>query len=333
MEALAVLLLLLPTCLPAAPSPLVGPDEAVELHASGGYDQEAFNAEFAGKSNCAIGQKATPQQALNELFTCLLVKNVAGTDAYRRSKGVNFHGIAGNGVTRAPLLRGVYSVAELLKSPEAESYRRYFDVKSVFNVELGSNEVRGPAELAKLEAYLKFLESSPFIKDTYATLVSNGAVNSTGSVSQFVRGTMYDYWFKQYARTAKAQQRGLRESSGFGHVFVGEVKANEVTGFHSWLQLLASEEAGTFEYKGYVRVVNGTLLIGGIQFNWLGRQKPLSSVMIGVPPEFEIALYTACFAVYPGRKCSVSVSGKTINMQTFRVDHQRESVATAYPLV
>ena len=34
----------------------------------------------------------------------------------------------------------------------------------------------------------------------------------------------------------------------------------------------------------------------GIQFTWKGQKKPVTTLMVGTSPEFELALYTLCFA-------------------------------------
>ncbi|PAA90982.1 hypothetical protein BOX15_Mlig005261g2 [Macrostomum lignano] len=292
---------------------------------------ENYRDDIVNSRDCSVPKRSSAQEAMNELFTCLLETHVQNTEVFRLARQIDFGGIAGNGVTQKPLLTRLYSIAKVTAA--SESYRRYFDVVSIFTPELGQDEVRGSNELALEAAYLAHLLSTPFIRDTYATLRANNAIDAAVSLNQFVYGIMYDHWFKLYARTSKAHAAGRRESSGFGHVFVGEVKTNDVTGFHSWLQLLLAETQGNFDYKGYVRIQDSSVLIGGIQFSWMGRSKSLSSVMFGVPPEFELALYSACFIVNPGRRTNLSIKGRPVSVQTFYVNHQPESVATAYPIV
>ena len=52
-------------------------------------------------------------------------------------------------------------------------------------------------------------------------------------------------------------------------------------------------------------------------FNWDRRfQKPTASILFGLSPELEIALYTLCFYTRPGQECSVNVAGRRFPIQT-----------------
>ena len=44
------------------------------------------------------------------------------------------------------------------------------------------------------------------------------------------------YWFMLYTRSG-----GPLDSSGFEHVFVGEIKSNSVSGFHGWVNYYLEE--------------------------------------------------------------------------------------------
>lgn len=48
-------------------------------------------------------------------------------------------------------------------------------------------------------------------------------------------------------------------SCGFEHIFVGETRGNEVTGFHNWIQFYLQESQDRLDYRGYFR--RGTVSI------------------------------------------------------------------------
>ena len=51
------------------------------------------------------------------------------------------------------------------------------------------------------------------------------------------------YWFKRYSRSSS----GVLDSSGFEHVFVGELRS-KVTGFHNWIQFYEQEKSDALQY-------------------------------------------------------------------------------------
>ena len=90
-------------------------------------------------------------------------------------------------------------------------------------------------------------------------------------------------------------------------VRVFQLRGDEVTGLHNWVQLYKEERRGALDYKGFIkprRRPRGSSAQGqpdssqqliSLQFTWNGALKPVSSSFIGTSPEFELALYTLCF--------------------------------------
>ncbi|KAG8065538.1 hypothetical protein GUJ93_ZPchr0004g39245 [Zizania palustris] len=108
-------------------------------------------------------------------------------------------------------------------------------------------------------------------------------------------------WFDLYGRGGNSCS-----SSAFEHVFVGEIKGrgqgdDEVSGFHNWIQFYLEEANGNVDYQGYVfprrrgELPDSETQLLTVQFEWHGVLKSVSSTLIGVSPEFELALYTLCF--------------------------------------
>lgn len=68
------------------------------------------------------------------------------------------------------------------------------------------------------------------------------------------------------------------------------------------------------------------------KFDWIGKEKPISSMFVGTSPEFEIALYTVCFYARPGSRCPVKLNGKDVNIQTHYSYRQgKRYVGSAFP--
>ncbi|CAJ0606151.1 unnamed protein product [Cylicocyclus nassatus] len=90
------------------------------------------------------------------------------------------------------------------------------------------------------------LESKPW-KVLYAFLRKKNHPFAKDPIT--FRYWMAQLWFLHYSRA-----RGGADTSGFEHVFIGEVKNHEITGMHNWISFyqLDKNETKEFDYKGYV---------------------------------------------------------------------------------
>ncbi|XP_045137645.1 poly(U)-specific endoribonuclease homolog isoform X2 [Portunus trituberculatus] len=136
-------------------------------------------------------------------------------------------------------------------------------------------------------------------------------------------------WFTPYTRGGQHLA-----SSGFEHVFVGEVKNRKVSGFHNWLSFLKEEGEGDLDYKGYIKKLDlgnkGEII--KMRFVWLSDTKPVGTVFVGTTPELEMALYTLCFLAKPNSRCPVQLNGKKFQIQTWTQSYQGKTlVGSAYP--
>ena len=149
-------------------------------------------------------------------------------------------------------------------------------------------------------------------------------------------------WFDLYSR------HGRNDSSGFEHVFVGEVSDNEVIGFHNWIQLYNEEKMNKFNYKGFIKpprknrdsnvnIPTSKAQLINIGFEWMGKQKKISSSFIGVSPEFEMALYTLIFKMNESEKkieLLLQLSFYTVQVTCFSWKQGPNTyIATAFPSI
>nr|BAH13670.1 unnamed protein product [Homo sapiens] len=70
--------------------------------------------------------------------------------------------------------------------------------------------------------------------------------NRYGSEQEFV-DDLKNMWFGLYSR---GNEEG--DSSGFEHVFSGEVKKGKVTGFHNWIRFYLEEKEGLVDYYSHI---------------------------------------------------------------------------------
>jgi poly(U)-specific endoribonuclease len=150
--------------------------------------------------------------------------------------------------------------------------------------------------LHKVRVYF-FVDISVCVKNKHFIFISIARLSDVCFVRFFV---LRQIWFELYGRS----RGGRADSSGFEHVFVGEIKDDQVSGLHNWLQMALEEQAGRLDYRGYIKPRSQSSDESGsndhlltVQFRWKGVEKFVGSSFIGTSPEFEVALYTMCFLV------------------------------------
>lgn len=184
------------------------------------------------------------------------------------------------------------------KALQKPTYAAFISLLDNYIAATGSSEVVTNEEVRENNDFLNLCMDTAVMQYVHQYLLAKGKTRATDR-DAFIR-EVYKVWFGLYSRKAH------NDSSGFEHVFVGEVKTdtNEITGFHNWIQLYIEEKKKTFDYRGYIRpkkrghnekVPHSCEQFISIQFEWKGAIKNVSSSFIGTSPEFEVALYTLCF--------------------------------------
>ncbi|KAG7157297.1 poly(U)-specific endoribonuclease homolog isoform X2 [Homarus americanus] len=192
-----------------------------------------------------------------------------------------------------------------------------------YEPQVNRREDRTSAEQSEENSFLDAIMRAPLMARLETFLQQKGLITSG------LRSTLKDIWFTLYKRGGR--QPG---SSGFEHVFVGELKGGKVSGFHNWLNFRHEEVDGDLNYKGYMKAIdlNGKGQIIKLRFDWLNEQKPVGSLFVGTTPELEMALYTLCFLAKPDSKCSVQLAGKKFKIQTWTASFGGKTViGSAYP--
>ena len=144
---------------------------------------------------------------------------------------------------------------------------------------------------------------------------------------------LYKIWFDLYRRETS------RDSSGFEHVFVGEVKDGKVSGMHSWIQFYLEEQKGNLDYRGYIKprsrseaLANSDDHVLTLQFHWGGVEKFVGTSFIGVSPEFEMAVYTTCFLLgEEENNVSLNTGTDEFELKIRCYTMARDKIGTAFP--
>ncbi|XP_068122067.1 uridylate-specific endoribonuclease D-like [Hyperolius riggenbachi] len=97
----------------------------------------------------------------------------------------------------------------------------------------GTEESETSDEIREQAAFLEAIFQTAVISNLSSFLITKGYYNSSESFERDLR----DMWFGMYTRT-----RGSLDSSGFEHVFHGEIHKRKISGFHNWVQLYMLEK-------------------------------------------------------------------------------------------
>nr|XP_025956283.1 poly(U)-specific endoribonuclease-C-like [Dromaius novaehollandiae] len=211
------------------------------------------------------------------------------------------------------------------------TFARLLALLDNYEEKTGYSETLLSEEEQEVEAFLEAV----FQTSVMATLTSFFLDKGLYSSAKAFQADLKEMWFGLYSRSSGA----ALDSSGFEHVFHGEIKNGKVSGCHSWVQLYELEKAGELNYLSYSYDGPWTAFpdVLALQYRWNGYLKSIGSLFVGSSPEFDLALYTLCYKARPDQKCEVSLGGKAAQIQTyswtssFYGDNQR-FVASSYPV-
>uniref|UniRef100_A0A0N5B6T0 Endoribonuclease n=1 Tax=Strongyloides papillosus TaxID=174720 RepID=A0A0N5B6T0_STREA len=192
---------------------------------------------------------------------------------------------------------------------------------------VGVQETITQKEMIEIDAFLLAIMNTTIAKQFFTFLTSKNHPYARDR-STLVKN-LKQIWFHPYSRS-----RGILDSSGFEHVFMGEIKNNKVGGLHNWYRfyLLESRERNSnFDYKGYIKKRFG--IISSVKFSWRGYYKKIGSFFMGTSPEFDFFTFTLCFLFRrESSGCNIEINGcpTTITVYDFRYNN-KILVGTVYP--
>ncbi|XP_065670123.1 uridylate-specific endoribonuclease B isoform X2 [Hydra vulgaris] len=207
---------------------------------------------------------------------------------------------------------------------EKPTFKAFIKLLDNYCKNIGENELITNTELFEKEEFLRLILESETMKEVYKFLKLKGKVGN--SLNDF-RQRLDELWFKPYYRKASTK---IEDSSGFEHVFVGEIDAasQKVSGFHSWIQMYLEEKKNDLNYLGYLKQGNSSSILMS-RFKWHNSVKSLGSMFIGTSPEYEIAVYTAIFLMeYSDFR--FMINGTPVKVTCFGINRGK-SIGTCYP--
>ncbi|XP_024996294.1 poly(U)-specific endoribonuclease-B-like [Cynara cardunculus var. scolymus] len=215
---------------------------------------------------------------------------------------------------------------EVFKKP---TISRFCSLLDNYNPHEGYKEEVTSQEKQEQAAFIEEICRTAPIKYLHKYLCLKGIVSED---PQEFKRMLTSLWFDLYGRGGTSSC-----SSAFEHVFVGEIKSRgdqSVSGFHNWLQFYMEEAKGNVDYQGYIyprrrgQTPDSETQLLTIQFEWNGVLKSVSSTLVGVSPEFEIALYTLCF--YMGNEDNyVELGPYNVNIKCYRLGNK---LGSAFPI-
>ncbi|KAK9102798.1 hypothetical protein Sjap_020052 [Stephania japonica] len=216
---------------------------------------------------------------------------------------------------------------DVLRRP---TYSRFCSLLDNYNPNEGCREVVTAQEKQEQAAFIEEISRTAPVKYLHKYLTCKGIVSE--NYQEFKR-MLIELWFDLYGRGGTSGS-----SSAFEHVFVGEIKQQaelEVCGFHNWLQFYLEESKGRVDYQGYIfprrrgQIPDSETQLLTIQFEWNGILKGVSSTLVGVSPEFEVALYTLCFLV-GNEDNHVELGPYPVNIKCYRFG--RDKIGSVFPI-
>ncbi|KAA0192334.1 hypothetical protein HAZT_HAZT001445, partial [Hyalella azteca] len=126
-----------------------------------------------------------------------------------------------------------------------ETIRRFEALTDNYFLEVTEEEDAVLEEQAEVTAFLDAVVNTSVMEALERFLVDRDLINGT------LRSNLERIWFTVYSRYGT-----VLGTSGFEHVFIGELDAGTVGGFHNWIVFYREEQNGRVDYQGNIHLAN-----------------------------------------------------------------------------
>jgi len=171
------------------------------------------------------------------------------------------------------------------------------------------------------------------LDNTIETFLEEFAATKSGKELKDLIGSKDNAEFEKTIKDIWFGSDPLGEVVGFRHVFVGEIKngkrGKRVTGFHNSIQFNTLNKNGELSNVEIKKEQTDPVLCN-IKFEWNGAKKPISTILFGIDPADEIAVFTWCFHFFPDQKCYIKIGEYEYVVQTFKNKKGGSKLASAY---
>jgi poly(U)-specific endoribonuclease len=117
------------------------------------------------------------------------------------------------------------------------TYAAFVSLLDNYSAETGVDEVVTHTERAEVKRFLRAILETPPMQFCHRYCHEQKPDLVPADRDGFLQ-VLQKIWFDLYRRD------GARDSSGFEHVFVGEIKEGKISGFHNWIQLYSKSKEG-----------------------------------------------------------------------------------------
>jgi len=213
------------------------------------------------------------------------------------------------------------------------TYRTFVALLDNYKAETGEAERVTNTERKEISDFLNAIMQTAPMQFCHQYLQKKIPDKVSSSQTEFKK-LLHKIWFELYRRGGRA-----KDSSGFEHVFVGEVKNGKISGFHNWVQLYLEELKGDLDYRGYIKPrgrseaqTDSNDHVLTLQFSWKGVEKSVGTSFIGVSPEFEMALYSMCFLLgEEDNQVYLNTGTDEFELNIKCYTYNRDKIGTAFP--